>query len=779
MLSLAHLNELSVVAVTFALSCSATSAYAETYSIEAIGHLPGNTFNYPHSMSDDGEVAVIQGSPNTGQSTYAVWTAADGVEPLALPGHFSTSALPVTKDGEIVAAVSCASDTECEAVLWTRSGGLISIGALLGVPYSDWYRANPSPGGHTFIGRACESAGDDQCRNFIWTPAGGVRYLATLPGKTTSAVWTISADGSTLVGRSCNRPPSSDFIECEGIRYDVASDAIVGLGVLPGYAQSEAIGISSDNQVVSLNCFTNVTYSPVQAAYWTSSEGLVGLETAPGDNISFTNQPVVGAGRTIIGESATDLNTNRHPVVWSAARGIEALPVINSRDRAYWLNQNGSIIVGDTFDSSFNGGVVWSAPDWEQTLLLRPGDNFGQAILVTDVALFGVSGLSDGSTFSQQSFRWTPTDGMQGLGQLPNASRSSVFDGTADGTVAVGLQANSSSTLIEAYVWSLSDGLTGLEFLNENHYVSAAWFVSEDGNVIMGESGDDFEAETVIWRRSGGTSGDADGDGIADSVDPAPATPSEAFSDGDGTTGVITDRAGLTVSIEDVASPEGVKVIVGAGSGQVTLNACGFTETVDAGSELVITCGSVSLEVIQGSAQIVLEGTVTLISVPAGVTAVVTDNGDGTVLVQNVGGAGAITVTAHGAPTTIAPGGAQSYTVMYPFLGFFSPVDNLPMLNTTKGGSAIPVKFSLSGNQGMNIFAAGFPKSQKISCSTSAPLDAIEETVTAGSSSLSYVVGADQYNYVWKTDKAWTGTCRQLILGLNDSTNHVANFKFR
>src|SRR5262249_27214781 len=50
-------------------------------------------------------------------------------------------------------------------------------------------------------------------------------------------------------------------------------------------------------------------------------------------------------------------------------------------------------------------------------------------------------------------------------------------------------------------------------------------------------------------------------------------------------------------------------------------------------------------------------------------------------------------------------------SVLYTFSGFFQPVDNLPTVNSVKAGSAIPVKFSLDGNQGLNIFAAGSPTS--------------------------------------------------------------------
>lgn len=118
-------------------------------------------------------------------------------------------------------------------------------------------------------------------------------------------------------------------------------------------------------------------------------------------------------------------------------------------------------------------------------------------------------------------------------------------------------------------------------------------------------------------------------------------------------------------------------------------------------------------------------------------------------------------------------------TVLYNFSGFFAPVDNLPVLNVVNAGKAIPVKFSLSGNKGLNIFAANSPSSVSISCDGSAPQSDIEETVNAGGSSLSYSASSDQYNYVWKTENQWKNTCRQLTLRLNDGTEHKANFKFK
>jgi hypothetical protein len=63
--------------------------------------------------------------------------------------------------------------------------------------------------------------------------------------------------------------------------------------------------------------------------------------------------------------------------------------------------------------------------------------------------------------------------------------------------------------------------------------------------------------------------------------------------------------------------------------------------------------------------------------------------------------------------------------------------------------------------------------------SSSADLNEVTETETAGHSSLSYDAQSGRYHYVWKTDTAWAGTCRRLVLGLNDSSDRAAEFRFR
>jgi hypothetical protein len=120
--------------------------------------------------------------------------------------------------------------------------------------------------------------------------------------------------------------------------------------------------------------------------------------------------------------------------------------------------------------------------------------------------------------------------------------------------------------------------------------------------------------------------------------------------------------------------------------------------------------------------------------------------------------------------------------VIYNWTGFFQPVDN-NNLNVAKAGSAIPVKFNLGGNQGLNIFWTGdakaYPNSSQVNCSNiNDDQDSIEETVNAGNSSLTYDTTAGQYIYVWKSEKSWAGTCRRLDVKLADGTMHQAYFKW-
>jgi hypothetical protein len=126
-------------------------------------------------------------------------------------------------------------------------------------------------------------------------------------------------------------------------------------------------------------------------------------------------------------------------------------------------------------------------------------------------------------------------------------------------------------------------------------------------------------------------------------------------------------------------------------------------------------------------------------------------------------------------PNTGGPAGEAPFD----FEGFYSPVKPDPTLNMVKAGSSVPLKFSLGGDQGLEILAAGSPASAPLDCATLNPGDDYLPAKSAGGSGLSYDPASGQYSYVWKTEKAWAGTCRVLSLRLADETEHLAAFKFK
>jgi hypothetical protein len=111
----------------------------------------------------------------------------------------------------------------------------------------------------------------------------------------------------------------------------------------------------------------------------------------------------------------------------------------------------------------------------------------------------------------------------------------------------------------------------------------------------------------------------------------------------------------------------------------------------------------------------------------------------------------------------------QTYSVLYDFYGFASPAFAWPTQNVMKAGENVPLKFSLRGVQGLNIFAPGSP--------AWAPCGALDQP-TPADGTLSYNASTDRYMFLAASSKGWVGTCYELIMTLNDGTTHRARFSF-
>jgi Tol biopolymer transport system component len=299
-------------------------------------------------------------------------------------------------------------------------------------------------------------------------------------------------------------------------------------------------------------------------------------------------------------------------------------------------------------------------------------------------------------------------------------------------------------------------------------------FSSTSGGYVDGDTND--VEDIFLHERSGPVEAppnpDVDGDGVHDAI--AGPTPG-SFNDGAGTTGSITVRNGLAVTVSDAAAPDGVRVVVGPGTGQVTIGVCGFTVRLNAGGEAVLTCGSVIVKAVRGAAQVVLGGGATVVVIPEGGKAEVKDAGGGSYSVLNKGTT-PVSVIVDGVATTVAPG-ATSTVRTWHFAGFFAPVNNNGVVNVMEAGRAAPLLWRLTDSTGRPVttLSGATVRSTARACPAGAS-DAVEVTAPVGTPLVN--LGLGFYALGWKSDKAWAGTCRTLELDLGEGVTRQAVFRF-
>ena len=256
--------------------------------------------------------------------------------------------------------------------------------------------------------------------------------------------------------------------------------------------------------------------------------------------------------------------------------------------------------------------------------------------------------------------------------------------------------------------------------------------------------------------------------GYTDQLDGYPANPD--------TTAFVVNPNGLAVTITDaLPDPDGLQVATGSGGGPAELRTCGVGQTfVAANSTVIVTCGSLILEVVTGSAEVVLEDGLAVVSIPEGGVAEITEEPDGSFTVENQGTT-PIEVTVDGETDTIEPGETDTVEA-WDFQGF--GLASPPALNKANAGSSVALKWRI-------VDAAGAPVTDlstaaitvtNVDCTTGADLGNAQPGQTAGSLQNR---GGGNYQLNWKTQKSWAGTCRAMHLDIGDGVTHDAYFKFR
>jgi hypothetical protein len=148
----------------------------------------------------------------------------------------------------------------------------------------------------------------------------------------------------------------------------------------------------------------------------------------------------------------------------------------------------------------------------------------------------------------------------------------------------------------------------------------------------------------------------------------------------------------------------------------------------------------------------------------------------------DTGSIGAKTFTVNAADTAGNTASVTyTYRVIYNFIGFTSPVDNPSVMNTTKAGQTIPLKWRITdanGNPVINLTGVTVT-AVSLSCPSVPTTDAIEEYVVSNSGLQN--LGDGYYQWNWKSPSAYANSCKTLKLDLGEGAGfeHLALFQFR
>jgi probable HAF family extracellular repeat protein len=519
---------------------------------------------------------------------------------------------------------------------------------------------------------------------------------------------------------------------------------------IPGALNSAAWGINNDGVIVGENQLNAGTYFPIRAVRWPSSE------VAPSDlgTLGGPNSHAYGLNQAgdVVG-SAEVAGGSRHAFVWTPLSGMIDLTTwpnpCTGQSEARSVNDLG-VIVG-TCNSL---PVYWTAAQGMRPLVVPPG--------ITSASPMAINNRNQvvGNYHGFGGALWTIT--------LPNSPPAVTSLSLPTGALTLGSAASVTATFSDpdaadthtaAFSWgdgqtttvaASPDGTSGSASASHVYADAGTYIVSVEVSDNRGASAVRSSAalgESIIVLAPGET---RPGTSVAITpVDPAtgttPVTLTFASVVASGTTTVATSSTGAPPPLSFKLGTPPVYYEL-----QTTATFSGSITICFAYSPSAFRNAG-NLKLFHGGAQ--------------GAWTDVTTSND------------VETGRICGSVTSLSP--FVLAELRYDFAGFFQPVDNpgdAGVVNTLRAGAAVPVKFSLGGNLGLNVLGAGSPSSSSYTCGN-ATEDAVEETIPASANSFTYDAVARQYVFTWKTEKLWAGTCRRLTLTLKDGTSYHALFR--
>jgi Tol biopolymer transport system component len=148
---------------------------------------------------------------------------------------------------------------------------------------------------------------------------------------------------------------------------------------------------------------------------------------------------------------------------------------------------------------------------------------------------------------------------------------------------------------------------------------------------------------------------------------------------------------------------------------------------------------------------------------------------DGAALDTATPGMHSFTVTATDAVGNHATA-TVSYGVWFPWLGWEPPLRG-DRPNAAQAGRTIPVRFAVGGAGNANVIAS--VRVAPVACAGSATVAAGDPSLKAADWSVPGNHGGGDSMLLWRTTKAFGGSCRQLQVQLTDGSVHRLTFNFR
>jgi uncharacterized membrane protein len=174
--------------------------------------------------------------------------------------------------------------------------------------------------------------------------------------------------------------------------------------------------------------------------------------------------------------------------------------------RVFGMSADGSTLVGDGLrGDSVREAYRWTPGEGLVGLGLLPSGTFSIAKAVTPNSEM-IVGVSDGN-WGMRAVRWTPQNGIESIGEPPPAWDTVSAGGvSANGKVIVG-QIGVPGVRFRGFVWSTEDGFEVLDEPNSSSSFLQASAVSADGRLVVGVGRYHNVGQPVAWTKETGIFG--------------------------------------------------------------------------------------------------------------------------------------------------------------------------------------------------------------------------------------------------------------------------------